>query len=239
VKRLLLGVLALAACKASSDNLPIATGGGGGGGGGGQHDAPVDMAVDGSGIAGRVCLVADPRDLAACAATGANGLVVTLGTQTATTTDDGSFAMATPTGSSLVWHVTATGLQTSVMRYTAGSAEIPAMTTTTFGTLENDTGDVIQAGEGAIFARVVRAGAPIAGATASSNPVGLSVPFYDGGNPGIWTTTATGAHGTAYMPRIAIGPADILVTPQSSVGTSFTGLVVEDQALTFVLASVP
>ena len=238
MNRILWLALALAACKSSTDNLPIGIGGGGMGGGGGGHDAPVDTsAIDGGPVAGRVCLVTDPRDLVSCAATGAGGFTVTLGAATATTGDDGTFTII-PSGSGLVWHVTGSNIVKSVMPYTAGSAQVPAMTTTMYTNVEADTGAIIQVSQGSIFARIVMAGVPLVGATASATGQNLNT-YYDGTTVSAWRTTSTGAFGTAFLPGISIGTATVAVVPSGGTTKTLTGIPIEDQALTFLAVSIP
>lgn len=239
MNRILWLALALAACKSSTDNLPIGVGGGGVGGGGGGHDAPVDTsAIDGGPVAGRVCLLTDPRDLVSCASTGAGGFAVTLGAASTTSADDGTFTII-PSGSGLVWHVTGSNIQTSVMPYTAGSAQVPAMTQTMFLSVEGDTGAAIQVTEGSVFARVTSSGVALAGATASSNPQAMYNTYYDGTTVAAWKTTSTGAFGTAFIPGIAVGTASVAVVPSGGATKTLTGIPIEDQALTFLAVSIP
>src|SRR5258708_7499579 len=89
-------------CQTDETMYPIITGGGGGGNGG-IHDAavPLDSNDGGTQISGKVCLIADARDLLTCSTANASGLTVQLGTRSATTTATGAFAIATPQGSNL------------------------------------------------------------------------------------------------------------------------------------------
>src|SRR2546430_10442515 len=132
--------LAFAACKGHGD-YPIEGGGGPGpGGGAGGPDAAVaDSGDGGPTIAGRVCLAADPRKLSACSATGALGLTVALGGQMTTTADDGTFAIARPGGTNLLWNVSGAAIMTSRMSFSA-VAEIPAIAMTTYMNLETSNG---------------------------------------------------------------------------------------------------
>jgi hypothetical protein len=239
VNRLLWLALALAACKSSKDDLPIGIGGGGTGGGGGGIDASVDTStIDGGPVAGRVCLLTDPRDLVACAGAGAGGLSVTLGTLGATTADDGTFTIV-PDGSGLVWHVTGSSIVTSVMPYTAGSAQVPAMTQTMYVSVQGDTGAAIQLTEGSVFARVTSSGVALAGAAASSNPQAMYNTYYDGTTVSAWKTTSTGALGTAFIPGIGVGTASIAVVPSGGATKTIPGVPIEDGALTFLAVSIP
>ncbi len=238
--KVVVALLAVVGCKSSTDNLPVEPGGGGGTiGVGGHPDAPRDVGGDGGGLAGRVCLLTDPRDLVGCDATNAGGLTVTLGTQMATTAADGSFAMTAPTGTGLVWHVTGTAIQTSVRPYAAGDTQIPAMTTTMYTTVAADTGDFAVGGDGTIFIAVDKAGASLAGATASSSPTATYLTFYDGSTIHNWQTTSTGPFGTALIGGQPAGTATVAVVPPSAATISVTGVPVEDGALTFLTVTAP
>jgi hypothetical protein len=238
VNKLLLVLVVGAGCKASTDKLPIGGGGGGGGTGGGGGGGTVDSPPSGdAGVLGRVCLAADPRDLVGCAATGAGGFTVTLGTSTATTAADGTFSFATPQGSGLVWHVTGTNIVTSVMPL-ATVAEIPALTITTYQDLLGNTGVVLSAGQGSVLARVVHAGAPVADAVATSSPAAQYQTTYDGATAQAWGTTATEAHGTAFLAGITAGAVTVTVTP-SGASPIAVSAGVEDGALTFLAFDAP
>jgi len=234
-------VAALAACTHSgTPDLPVDPGGGGGaggGGGGGGSDAAVDTSNQ---LAGRVCLAPDPRDLATCAATGAGGITVTLGTQTASTLGDGTFTMLIPQGSALVWHASGTTIVTSVMP--AGArAEIPVLAQTTYNDLANGNGVVLAADQGAVMARVVHAGAPLAGARANASPASLQYgAFYDGTSSTVWLQSATGTHGAAWLPGLAApGNAAVSITPSGGSATAIGTLPIEAGAITFVVADIP
>ncbi len=231
--------LVLAACSSNTtDNLPIVPGGGGpGGGGGGTHDAAVD-GNDGGQLAGRVCLAADPRDLVTCAATGAGGITVTLGTAMTTTSDDGTFAISAPQSTNLVWHASGTAIVTSVMSY-GTVAQIPALATTTYSDLVNGNGILLASGQGDIFVRVLQTGAPLAGATATATPASPYETHYDGPAAATWLTAATGAHGVAWIAAEAAGTASVTVTPPTGTAATLAAIPVEDGALTFVATEFP
>src|ERR1043165_3884112 len=91
----LAGAGAGAGCHDDVEMFPIGPGGFGPGGG----TTPDPPGVDGKGgaptINVRVCLINDPRKPTEWPASGADGLTVTLGTETATTAADGSFTIMT------------------------------------------------------------------------------------------------------------------------------------------------
>jgi hypothetical protein len=198
-----------------------------------EPDAPGD---GGAMIEGRVCVLRDARDLSSCEPSGVSGLEVTLGDQSATTGADGTFLIATPTGTDLVWHVTGTNLVTSVMPFTP-TPTIPAISVTGYGTLMLDNGVVLDTEQGSIFARVVSADAPLAGATVSSDPSPAFGPFYDGTDEAAWDQDATGDFGVAWLPGVT-GAATVTVTPPEGATVEATAPV-EAGAITFVTVAVP
>jgi hypothetical protein len=234
--------VALAACGTSVPTLPVNPGGGGGGGGGGHLDAAIDSSDGGGGdagmLAGRVCLAVDPRQLTQCATTGASGFTVRLGTQSATTGDDGSFTMPTPQGSALVWHVSGATIVPSVMP--AGVIpEIPALSDVTYSELTNSNGVVLAVDQGSMFARIVHAGTPLVGATALASPAAQFDTLYDSTSATAWTPSATGAHGVAWLPGLAAGTAALSVTPSGANAVAVATLPVEAGSITFVVADIP
>ncbi len=228
--------LLVAACKQPQDNLPVGVGGGTapGGGGGSHPDAPGDTR-DGAGIAGRVCLAADPRDLVTCATTGADGITVTLGSAMATTAVDGSFTIDALDGTGLVWHASSTAIATSVMAF-GTVALIPALATTTYNDLL--TSVPLSPGEGSIFVRVLQNGTPLVGATATTSPAAQYPTHYETSSSLDWSGNATGAHGVAWIPGQPVGAASVSVTPSGGTATTFT-VSVEDSAITFATTEVP
>lgn len=242
LKGLCAACVLVAACS-SSNNYPVLGGGGGGMSGGrdagGRIDAATDGATDavpgdGGAIAGRVCLLTDLRDLTSCASTGASGLKVTLGTASATTADDGSFTLTKPAGTGLVWQVTGDTIVTSSMAFGA-KATIPAATTTDYANLQGGNGVVAAAGQGAIMARITQAGSPLAGATASANPASQQYPVYYATDTQ-WTTTATGARGTAWLPGLAsTQPAIVTVAASGGTPSATFSVTVPDQGIAFVM----
>jgi hypothetical protein len=229
-------LLVIAACNAGGggdDEFPVSPGGGRPGGGVMVDAAMIDTRdADGdTPISGRVCLVVDLRG-AACAASGAGGITVTLGAQTATTADDGAFAIAAPQGSNLVWHASTADLVTSVMAFST-STTIPAITLAGWNELELANGVVTQGQQGAIIARIVQGGTPLAGATVTATPVPQYATHYDGPTAAGWTELATGAAGVAWLPGVGVGAATLAVVPPTGSGGT-AAVHVEDHAITFV-----
>jgi hypothetical protein len=228
-------ILLLAACQAADHGgYPVTPGGGGGGGGGGGPDAAVDAAATGDGgatIAGRVCLIADLRALGGCAAAGADGLTVTLGTSTATTAADGGFTIATPAGTGLAWHVTGGAITPTVMPLGA-VLQVPVITAAQYGQLLLDNGVVLTADQGTLVAAVTQTGAVATGATVKPSPAGTWT-FYDGASATTWDQHTTGPAGVAWLPGTAAGTVSVTVVPATGASHSFVGLPIEAGAITF------
>ncbi len=204
----------------------------------GGRDAAIPDGNDATpGILGRVCLVSDLRDLTSCSATGAGGLTVTLGTSSATTLANGSFTIPIPLGSSPRWVVSGGAIVPSQMPFGAVPT-IPAMPAASYQDLLTSNGVLVVAGEGAVVARVVRAGAPLPGAIATATPAPTYAPSYDGTSATLWDQDATGAHGIVWLTGAAAGSLTISITPPAAAPI-VTTVPVADQAITFVTVDAP
>ncbi|HEX4419897.1 MAG TPA: hypothetical protein VH165_18410 [Kofleriaceae bacterium] len=242
----------------SGDDYPVGGGGGGtvlgggGGGGGGTGDGGlIDGTTGDAGtlINGRVCLLTDLRrvgDATACATTGASGLTVSLGTRTALTGTDGSFAIIAPAGNGLVWRVIGDAqhpLTESVMGF-GTDPTIPALTDITYINLLNQNAAVVNEQQGSVVVRVLSNGAPVTKVTATSSPATAGVALYDGNDSVIWNdgVSGTGARGMVWFPGVPLGNAPpttatialTLTGTTPPVTTSVPDVLVEDQAITFV-----
>jgi hypothetical protein len=245
---LALAVLA-AGCTSGGggDDYPVGGGGTGGGTSGPRTDAGTgDGGVDGpAALRGRVCLVSDLRRLidaapGDCAATGAGGLNVSLGgSATVLTAADGSFSVPAQDGFNLAWRVTGGNLVTSIVPVSA-STLLPAIRDAVYNDLKNASGVIVSPGEGSIVARLVRGGAPVAGATAQIIGGESLRTLYDGASATVWSTISTGTFGVAWLPdnvagfrtmRIAYGTAQ-----QSSLAVP---VPIVDQAITFATIALP
>jgi len=238
MKRMLL--VLVVGCHPSGDDYPVAPGGAGfGGGQPGMADAGSGGGDGGPMLLGRVCLMTDPRDQTSCATSGVSGLTVTLGTSVATTADDGTFAIAQPASSTVIWDITGSTILESIAPF-AAQAVIPAMPIDLYGQLEGDNGVVPQAGQGAVMVRVVSGGVPLAGAAVTVSPPTVYGTFYDGSTPATWTMVQTGAFGAAWMPGITTGAAAITVTPpQGGTPVTISNIPIGEAALTFLTQEVP
>ncbi len=233
-------VLLLAACQSGGDDgFPIAPGGGlpptiTPAPDGPQLDASTDGATS---LAARVCVILDPRNPAACATGNAAGIMVTLGTSTATTASDGSFTIAAPTTSNLFWTASAPGFVPTVMPF--GTVHLlPILTAERYNDLLLDNGVVLQAGQGSLFVRVVSGSASASGVTATVEPASLFGPLYDGASALIWDRDATGAGGMVWIPDALAGTATLtLANPSTSPVT--LSLPVTEGAITFGTVAIP
>lgn len=238
MKRSVLLVALLAACESGSDGLPINPGGSGTGGSM-SPDAAVEDGDGGTQFTGRVCLVADPRQPATCAASGAGGLTVTLGTSQATTATDGGFVIARPAGTNLTWTVTGFGIEPSALAFDSATAtRIPAVTTALYDDMLSSTGFMRVDGNGAIIAQLRRNNAAVVGAIVSVSPVPDSQVFYDGVSVIDWETDATGPLGILWVTSLPPGSASLTVDLGASQPT-VAGIPVLADRVTFVLATLP
>jgi hypothetical protein len=240
-RTLLLGMLV--ACKATDPGgYPDQPGGPGGPGHlGGHVDAAIDgTTIDGttSGLAGRVCLVADPRALTTCATTGAGDLTVTVGGHTATTAADGTFSITPPIGSGLVWQITGAAIAPSVMPVGL-VAQIPAISQARYAQLLADNGVILTGDQGSLFARLVHGGAPATGVTVAITPTGTSLPFYDGASATAWNQNLTGAAGVAWVPGDGQGTITLTTTPATGAAVVTAALPIQAGAITFVTVELP
>lgn len=250
--RLALLLVLVAGCPGGGDDdYPIGPGGGGGGSTnpGAIVDAPSTIdAIDAppNTIVGRVCVLTNMRRLinampTDCASAGAGGYLVTLGSGMATTGIDGSFAIPDQLGSGLVWRVTDPAvtpvLVPSFVPFSQ-SKLLPVMTVDQYNEELGNAGIVVQAGEGAIVARVVKGSVAQAGAVAAVSLGEAQATYYDTTVPATWSTSATGALGVAWLPDNLAGNRTLIVTPQGGQPQQANVNIV-DGAITFVTISVP
>jgi hypothetical protein len=241
------------ACQAGGgDDYPIGTGGGGpiatGGGGTGSGTGDAGLSDGITSLAGRVCLITDLRRLTVCSATGAKGLVVSLGTRTLTIGsdhDDGRFTIAVPPGTDLTWHVkspTDQRIVTSMMPFSADTT-IPVISAQAYTSLRALYGASLPVDQqGSVVVRVVRGGVPVTSVGASTSLAQNNGILYDG-NLAItddWKVTQTGGSGIVWFPGVSLLPSTAKVTLTPQGGTAVSTLVtVEDQAITFVTKDLP
>lgn len=229
----------LAACEKAPEPYPVSPGGGGGTGTGTLPDGAIDYSDASSMISGRVCLLlAAPHSLTGCAATSAGGITVTLGTETTTTDDDGSFTLMRPASTDdLSWVVSAVDLKTSVIKF-GTTTTLPSIAELTYGQMVGALQATVSAGQGALMTRVTRLGAAVPGATVITAPQADSLVYYDGLNELDWQTQQTGEYGVAWIPSVPAEPAQLTITSEQ-MATVITGHQVVADAITFVLAEIP
>jgi hypothetical protein len=218
-------------------HFPIVPGIGGEGSSMIMADAAVESDAASTELAGRVCLLSDARAPGTCASSGADGLTVTLGSQTVTTGADGSFTMTRPTATNLVWSVSGTGVEPSAMRLSSG-AKIPVVSTLLYADMIAGMNATITVDTGAIIARITHAGAPLAGAAVVATPVPDSETYYDGAGVADWNFDATGPFGVVWISSIATGTASLAVTA-GAVQDTVGGIPVFAGTITFELAEIP
>jgi hypothetical protein len=240
VRHLCALLLVLAACPAQGgDDYPIGPGGGSSGtnSGSGRRDAAVDDAGDGGTlIIGRVCLIDDLRQLSACSGNGAGDLTVTLGSATATTNVDGQFSIAAPAATNVVWHVTGQNIIPSVMPLSPVH-QIPVINDELYGQLLSGNSVVLQDGQGTLVAHLIHNNVAAVGATAILDPATANDTFYDGNNPLVWATTATGSFGVTWLPGADVGTVQITATLGAAQVTAT--YPIENQAITFAEIEIP
>ncbi|HEX2688086.1 MAG TPA: hypothetical protein VHN14_15765 [Kofleriaceae bacterium] len=202
-------------------------------------------------ISGRVCLLADLRKPASCSATGAKGLVVSLGTRTITIADDhddGTFTLGVPLGTDLTWHVTSSTLDRIVPSAMSFGTDhtLPVVTTQLYRDLLSTNGVEILDQQGSIVVRVIRGVMPVANVSARSTPAS-SVTLYDRDNSLLdWNESpigATGSAGVVWFPGVPLSlrpPTLATITLSPEGGTQVSTLAtVENQTITFVTKQLP
>jgi hypothetical protein len=246
-------LVVLAACSGDSDMNPVGggsssglpdSGPGGGGADARMADARSDSATvatfDAAIFSGRVCLLTDPRAFDTCASTGAAGLTVHLGGNSALTAADGTFKIPAPMTND-TWYVTGSNIVSSYK--VKNDYFIPAMTRTMFDTLKTTNtpgppGGIIQ-GEGSVMAHIIRNGVGYAGCDASSSLPNDAkyLPFFDNAsdmNDWNQTPSTTGAQGAVWLAGIDVGTTSFTITPAVGSAINVSGQPVFDQAITWV-----
>lgn len=247
--RIVIGLLAVtAACGDDGGMLPV--GGGGNDGGfnfpdaGPRADARPDgtstidgmvAPIDANLLVGRVCLLTDVRVFTSCASTGAGGLTVRLGSDSTTTSDDGTFTIAGQTSG--VWRITGPNIVTSVE--VLADYFIPAILKSDFDAMRTDSAGadiIVYPGEGSMMVYASRNGAGVSGVTASTTPPGYYQPFYDGSSELAFTQTSTSTNGIIWVPGIDVGNATLtLALPGNPQVTA----PILDGAITFANIVLP
>jgi hypothetical protein len=239
--RTALAVMLFAACTPDSTTYPIGGGPGGGAGGNGSGsdsgtttDANMDV------IEGVVCVLPDPRDFSTCLAAGAGGITVAVGaSSTAVTNDDGSFTIATPTGTNLVWSVSGSDVMTSTIGFST-SAVIPAIQSMTFETLANENGIVFDPTQGTIIGQVLHSGSGFADTTAIAAPVGIYDTFYASpDDQADWLdATTTTTFGTFLIAGLTPGTETLTLTPGVGSAAIVNDVPSGSGTITFIATSM-
>ncbi|HEU4612992.1 MAG TPA: hypothetical protein VFS15_12970 [Kofleriaceae bacterium] len=234
-------VAQLGACEEAPEMFPVTPGGPGTTGTSNQPDAAIDASDASTTISARVCLLLSDTDVQprSCALTSAGGLTVALGTETAITNDDGTFTIMRPADTTgLVWRISGTNVFPSAVEF-GTVLSLPVISAPAYQDMLAATDAAIANGDGALFVRVVRGAVAVAGAVVSVNPPPTNDQiFYDGADPNIWETTATGILGVAWVPSEIPGTAQLTVTTGTSA-TVVTGIPVFQDTITFATAEIP
>jgi hypothetical protein len=193
----------------------------------------------GGGVAGRLCVVADPRDLTTCVPMAAGGLAVTLAGAATTTAADGSFTIpALPPNGAMVG-VSGPGVVPTQMALSPAMT-IPVLKADLFSQMMAANGIALESGSGSILGTVTRAGAPVTGATVSSTPAAAFGPLFDGTTPTAWRLDVTGARGVIWLPGVAAGPTQLTFRDLASSGaTTVDGVQVVDGGITITDVVLP
>ncbi len=229
-------VVAVTGCQPDHQDFPPLPGGGGGGGGGGGIGGGgtlTDAATtDGQTLLGDLCLLSDLRDFTSCATTGAGGITIEIGAETALTADDGTFEIAEPTGTGLAWRASGIDIVPSVVPFSS-QLVVYAIASATFDDLSQSNGVLLAGGQGSVVVHALSGTAPVEGATVTTDPVAQFTTFYDGTSATVWDQDATGPGGVAWVPGVAAGTVTVTVSPSSGT-PQITNVTVDDGAITFV-----
>lgn len=227
---------ATAACHDDVEMFPIGPGTGGPGGGTTPDAAAVDGDESGgSTINGRVCLINDARTPTECASSGAANLTVTLGSQTATTSADGSFSITSSGGTGLVWRVSGSAIVSSAMQVSTVQT-IPAISTQLYEDMVASNNAVGGDGSGTIIARLTTGGSGVAGLIATTTPASSGIVYYDGSSSINFATNQTGSFGVVWVPGLL--PQATTLTLGGAKDATIAGIPVYASTVTFVLAEI-
>jgi hypothetical protein len=238
--RLLL-LLLVVGCHPSDMDYPVGGGGTHGGGGTLSIDASIDGTGSGSDIMATACVLTDARDLTSCTTAGAAGLAVTLGTAAAITAADGSFTIARPVTTPVVWDVTGSTVVESVTPF-AGQTRIPVMEGAMLADLQSSNGVQPSTGTGTLMARISRGGAPVQGVAALVSPATTDPngSLYDPATASAqWSSIATGSFGTVYVPGAITGTASLTLSAGGTTQGTVSGIPITDGGVTFVFVALP
>jgi hypothetical protein len=238
-------LLLLVACQATEKDYPVGPGGGGGpiGMAPGVVDGGVTDGADGDAglqLTGKVCLLVDLRDFTRCNDRLARGLRVTLGSRTATTTDNGVFTIAAPRGAGFTWHVesdTVDDIVRTAMPFGTDNT-IPVIDFETYRDLLVDNVAAVGPLQGSVVVRVVRGATGVAGVTGAM--AGQDIVLYDSNSVDIWNsgTVGTGGFGAVWIPGIELpvpaGALNVRLTPPGGATAVDVPVVIEDETITFV-----
>jgi hypothetical protein len=226
-------IVLLAGCAADAgDDFPLLTGG-----------DSLPAAGQAGVVSGRICILSDPRNLAGCSASGADGLTVTLAGSAATTGVDGSFQLVAPQGGSptVTPMVSVTGAGIVPTQISMSSAmSIPVLRADLFSQMMAANGITPSSGSGSILGTVLRGGVPAPGITVDVTPTPAFGPRFDGTTPTSFTLDATGARGVFWIPGVALGPTQLTFRDLATSGeTTVGGVQVVNGGITIMDTVLP
>jgi hypothetical protein len=188
-------------------------------------------------IAGKVCVLLDPRVLDDCDTMHADGLTVGLDGVTTSTGSDGTFSIAYPTSNDLVWTVSGTSIVTSMMTF-GPSLVLTAMPTAIYTSMHGTVATEMP-GQGAVIGHVLKGTMAEAGATATASPAGAVATQYETAAHGSdWSGASTGSDGAFWIPQLGSGATSITVTVNAGGSGAAEDVPVGNQTITFVTIGV-
>jgi hypothetical protein len=221
-------ILVITGCAADAgDDFPLLTG-----------EGSLPAAGQSGVVSGRICVINDPRNLTACAASGADGLTVTLAGSAATTGSDGTFQLVAPATASPVSVTGADIVPTQIAM--SSVASIPVLRAELFARMMAANGITPSTGSGSILGTVVRGGVPAPGVSVSVTPQPAFAPLFDGASPTAFSLDATGARGVIWVPGVALGPTQLTFRDVATSGeTTVGGVQVVDGGITILDTVLP
>ena len=236
-------LVVLASCMSSADdNTPIQPGGVGGIGGvsGGTTGGGAGSSSDGGGgVTSRVCVVTDLRTPTSnCDTQNLAGMTVTIGSQSAFTAADGTFALTIPNEPNLVAAVTggpsgATVSSLVPMSATSAPVVLPAVRPATLSTLADNNAVTLDPAAGQLFLNAVNAnGTGIAEIEAAASQSTAQLLFE--GTDVIWNGQSTGIHGAVWLTNAIAGDVSMTLSKTGSNPLTVSGLPIQPGAVTFV-----
>jgi hypothetical protein len=198
---------------------------------------PINTTTTASQVTGRVCVANDLRSVATCGSGHAGGIIVTSGSFATTTDAAGNFTIDT-VGENPTITVAGNGVvptSSTVSRTSdATGLIVPAIDASVFDEMMTSMGVNPDAGTGSILASVSANGAPVVGATVTTNPVAPFGPFFDGETPVNWGIDGTGQRGVVWVPGLGPGMFELEFSDVLGNTTLVAGVPVRNGGVTIL-----